>query len=206
MPGDGKSFTARNVASVYAISGKKTVLLGFDLRRPALSKVLNQNKHVGITHYIMGQATLEEVIINQSNNLDVIVAGEVPPNAAELILHEKTVELIDKLKERYDVIVVDTPPMAAVADAYQIAEWCDAMLFVVRQDYTRKDVLKDVTASLVEQSVKNPVIVLNDVGSKNCRYGYRYGYGKYGYGRYSRYGKKYGYGYRSQNYGYTKED
>ncbi|MCQ2216015.1 MAG: polysaccharide biosynthesis tyrosine autokinase [Bacteroidales bacterium] len=206
MPGDGKSFTARNVASVYAISGKKTVLLGFDLRRPALSKVLNQNKHVGITHYIMEQATLEEVIINQSNNLDVIVAGEVPPNAAELILHEKTAELIDKLKERYDVIVVDTPPMAAVADAYQIAEWCDAMLFVVRQDYTRKDVLKDVSASLVEQSVKNPVIVLNDVGSKNCRYGYRYGYGKYGYGRYSRYGKKYGYGYRSQNYGYTKED
>lgn len=206
MPGDGKSFTARNVASVYAISGKKTVLLGFDLRRPALSKVLDQTKHKGITHYITGDATLEEVVIPQATNLDVIVAGEVPPNAAELILHEKTAELVSRLKQEYEVIVVDTPPMAAVADAYQIADWCDAMLFVVRQDYTRKDVLKEVSATLIEQNVKNPVLVLNDVGSKKSRYGYRYGYGKYGYGRYSRYGKKYGYGYRSQNYGYTKED
>ncbi|MCQ2235832.1 MAG: polysaccharide biosynthesis tyrosine autokinase [Bacteroidales bacterium] len=206
MPGDGKSFTARNVASVYAIQGKKTVLLGFDLRRPALSKVLDQQKHKGITHFITEQTSLDDIIIHHSSNLDVIVSGEVPPNAAELILHEKTTMLINKLKELYDVIVVDTPPMAAVADAYQIAEWCDAMLFVVRQDYTRKDVLKEVSLTLVEQGVKNPVIVLNDVGSENCRYGYRYGYGKYGYGRYSRYGKKYGYGYKSQNYGYTKED
>ncbi|MDO4462420.1 MAG: polysaccharide biosynthesis tyrosine autokinase [Bacteroidia bacterium] len=206
MPGDGKSFTARNVASVYAIQGKKTVLLGFDLRRPALSKAIGQQDHKGITHYITGEVSLDDILIKHSDNLDVIVSGEVPPNAAELILHPKTSKLMNKLKDIYDVIVIDTPPMAAVADAYQIAEWCDAMLFVVRQDYTRKDIFKEVSSSLVEQNIKNPVIVLNDVGSDNSRYGYRYGYGKYGYGRYSRYGMKYGYGYKSQNYGYTKED
>lgn len=206
MPGDGKTFTARNIASVYAISGKKTVLMGFDLRRPALSKVIDQRGHKGITHYIVGEASIDEMIIPQADNLDVVVAGVVPPNAAELILHEKTKELITKLKEIYDVIVVDTPPMGAVADAYQIADWCDAMIFVVRQDYTQRAILKDVLSSLEEQAVKNPVIVLNDVGSKNSRYGARYGYGKYGYGKYGRYGKKYGYGYNYKGYGYTKED
>ncbi|MCF0191135.1 MAG: polysaccharide biosynthesis tyrosine autokinase [Marinilabiliaceae bacterium] len=204
MPGDGKTFTALNVASVYAISGKRVALLGFDLRRPGMSKALNMEKHIGITDYIVGQCTLEDMRVEVAPNLDAYPAGTIPPNPSELISNAKSIDMIEDMRAKYDVLVIDTPPVGMVSDAFQILPWCDTMLFIARQDYTYKDILKNTLESFDEQNIKNVAVVLNDINSKNSRYGYGYGYG-YGSYHYGRYSKK-RYGMYGKSYGYYSED
>lgn len=205
MPGEGKTFCALNLASVFSISGKKTVLLGFDLRKPGMSKVLNIENVDGLSNYIVGAATLNDIIVNVAENLDVLPSGVIPPNPAELIESPKCIELINELKGRYDVIVIDTPPIGLVSDAYTIARWCDCLLFVVRQDFTLKEVFKYSVSSLNDEKLKNVGLIVNDINNEKARYGY-------GYGHYGRYGKKYGYGYgygvygKKMSHGYYVED
>ena len=206
MPGEGKTFCAANIASVFAISGKKTVLLGMDLRKPGLTKIFNTEGKSGISNFIIGDSTLEEITVHYTDTLDVLPTGDIPPNPAELIASEKCNELIETLKGIYDVIVIDTPPMGLVSDAYTIARWIDTLVFIIRQDYTLKDAFKYTISSFTEEGIKNVALVVNDVNNKDSRYGYGYGYGHYGkYGKYGygRYGKKYGYGY---GYGYGEKD
>ncbi|MCQ2228681.1 MAG: polysaccharide biosynthesis tyrosine autokinase [Bacteroidales bacterium] len=208
MPGEGKTFCAANIASVFAISGKKTVLLGFDLRKPGLSKLFKTDDHVGLSNYIIGDCTLEEMTINIADNFDLLPSGAIPPNPAELIASERCVALIEELKKRYDMIIIDTPPMGLVSDAYSIARWIDTLVFIARQDYTLKDAFKYTINSLAEEGITNVGLIINDVNNKKSRYGY--GYGHYGkYGKYGHYGKKYGYGYgyvSEQSHGYYTEE
>ncbi len=208
MPGEGKTFCALNLASVFAISGKKTALLGFDLRKPGMSKVLNIENVEGLSNYIVGAASLNDIIININENLDALPAGVIPPNPAELIESPKCIELINELKERYDVIVIDTPPIGLVSDAYTIARWSDCLLFVVRQDFTLKDAFKYSVSSLEDEKLKNVGLIVNDINNEKARYGYGYGhYGKYGK---KGYGYGYGYGYgiygKKSSHGYYVED
>lgn len=205
IPGDGKTFCALNTASVFAIAKKRTVIMGFDLRKPGLSKVAGIISKQGITDYLIGNCELDD-IITRVGDLDIIGSGTIPPNPSELIQSEECQKMMEKLKERYDIIVIDTPPISLVSDALQLTSSADVTMFVVRQDYTEKPALDYSLTCLQENNVANASIVVNDINSKGTRYGYGYGnygfYGRYGkYGKYGKYGAKYGHG-----YGYGYED
>ncbi|MFA9391544.1 MAG: GumC family protein [Prolixibacteraceae bacterium] len=198
IPGEGKSFIAINLASVNAIAGKKTVLVGFDLRRPQIAQRFHLNKNMGVTNYLIGDATFEEIIQKTNNpNLDVIASGIIPPNPAELIADAKTEILFQELRKNYDYIVLDTAPMSPVSDSHYLTRMVDATVFVVRDKYTNKQVFQSSLDEFKSNHIENVSIIINDIQLNRKSYGNRYGY-SYGY----RYGYKYGYGY---GYGYYQD-
>lgn len=187
MPGEGKTFCALNLAAIFAYSGKKTVLVGFDMRKPGLNKVLNLNNHDGLSNYLIGKASLEKITITMDQpNLWVIPSGPIPPNPAELIGSDNTSALFESLRANYDVIILDTPPMGIVSDPYLVARHADTVLFLTRQGYTIKEVFAHTIKNMQDEGIQHIGIILNDVDNNKSGYGYRYGYG-YGYG--------YGHGY-----------
>jgi tyrosine-protein kinase Etk/Wzc len=195
VPGEGKSFIAINLASVNAIAGKKTVLVGFDLRRPQIAQRFKIDKNMGVTNYLIGDATIDQIIQKTGNPfLDVIPSGIIPPNPAELISDEKTLVFLEELKKRYDYIVLDTAPLSPVSDSHHLCRLADAILFVVRDKYTHKQIMQSTLDELKSNNQENLSIIINDIQLNRKRYGGKYGY-SYGY----RYGYKYGYGY---GYGY----
>jgi tyrosine-protein kinase Etk/Wzc len=194
VSGEGKTFCAINIGSIFAISNKKTLLVGLDLRKPKLHKDLNLENEIGMSSYLIGKNTLAEILIETSiPNLFVIPSGPVPPNPAELIESDKFAMFMEEARAEFDYIVLDTPPIALVTDALLISKHCDANLFVIRQNYSTKTVVKLVNELKENKKIKNFAIVLNDV-----KVPYYYGiYGRYGYsysGNYQ-YGYNYGYGY-----------
>lgn len=219
-PSDGKSLTSLNLASVLSLGGKKTIIAGFDLRKPKLHKVFHVDGSCGITSYLIGNNSYEEIIQHtEFSNLDVLVSGPVPPNPSELIDSEKNRELIGRLKQEYDYVILDTPPVSLIADALCLAKESDINLFVVRSEQTDKGVLKISLGELEQNNVKYN-FVLNGIknamqkygySSRYGGYGYGYGYGKgyggygYGYGAGKHYGQGYGAGY-GYGYGYFDED
>ncbi|MBN2805192.1 MAG: polysaccharide biosynthesis tyrosine autokinase, partial [Prolixibacteraceae bacterium] len=195
VPGEGKSFIAINLASVNAIAGKKTVLVGFDLRRPQIAQRFKIDKNMGVTNYLIGDATIDQIIQKTGNPfLDVIPSGIIPPNPAELISDEKTLVFLEELRKRYDYIVLDTAPLSPVSDSHHLCRLADAILFVVRDKYTHKQIMQSTLDELKSNNQENLSIIINDIQLNRKRYGGKYGY-SYGY----RYGYKYGYGY---GYGY----
>ncbi|MEE1097777.1 MAG: polysaccharide biosynthesis tyrosine autokinase [Bacteroidales bacterium] len=206
LPNDGKSLFSMNLASVFSLSGKKTILVGYDLRKPKLHKVFHVDGTKGITSYLIGRNSYEEIIQHtEFENLDVLVSGPVPPNPSELVDSDKNRDLIKQLRKQYDYIILDTPPVSLIADAQCLAKESDINIFVVRSGQTDKGVLKISLAEMVERSNVKVNFVINGIENAMQKYGYgsrygsRYGYG-YGYGGYG-YGKGYGYG-----YGYFDED
>ena len=195
MPGEGKTFCALNIASVFAISGKKTLLMGFDLRKPGLNKVLNLPKHSGISNYLIGQAKLQDIIQPHANlnNLYILPSGTIPPNPSELIGSPKTTELLNQLKQQFEVIIIDTPPMGIVSDAYLLARHADSMIFLSRQNFTVRSVFTNTIKQMKDEGITNIGVLLNDIPVKKSVFGYNYYYGsKYGYG-YGVYGNNHGY-------------
>lgn len=198
IPGEGKSFIAINMASATALTGKKTVLVGFDLRRPQIAQRFKLDKNIGITNYLIGDATLDEIIQKtQAPNLDIIASGIIPPNPAELIADDKTATFLNELKKKYDFILLDSAPMSPVSDSHHLSKLVDATIFVVRDKYTHKHALEASLEEANNMGVENLSILMNDIQLNRKRYGSNYGY-SYGY----RYGYKYGYGY---GYGYYKD-
>lgn len=195
ISGEGKSFCAINLASVFAIGDKKTLLMGIDLRKPKLHRELGLENMKGLSTYLAGTHSLDEVIVpTHQNNLFFLPAGPVPPNPAELIETRKMELLIEELKQRYDVIIMDTPPIALVTDALLLTKFSQVNLFVLRQNYSRRNMIKLINEVYRERGFKNIGILINDISVQGY-YGYNY-YGSYGYGKYSyRYGYgRYGYG------------
>lgn len=205
ISGDGKTFCSLNIASVFSIAKKKTLLVGFDLRRPGLSKVLKRDKSIGITDYLIGNCTLDDAIINV-NGLDILLSGTIPPNPSELLSSQECRDMINELKSRYDVIIIDTPPVGVVSDAFVVANFVDTTIFVVRQDYTLKEAMTYAVEMFNENGISDVCLVMNDINSKSTRYGYGYGYGASRYGKSGKYGKGYGYGYGYGDRGYYAEN
>ncbi|TCO09353.1 polysaccharide biosynthesis tyrosine autokinase [Natronoflexus pectinivorans] len=199
MPGEGKTFCALNLASVFAISGKKTLLVGFDMRKPGLNRVLSfDDSYKGLSNYLIGKAKLKEVIQpGNPENLYILPSGTIPPNPAELIGSPRTEELFKKLREEFDIILLDTPPMGVVADGYLLARHADSVVFLTRQNITIREVFAHTVRQMNEEGIKNIGVLINDINIKKGILGYNYGYG-YGYG----YGYAYGYG---NGYGYYEE-
>lgn len=173
--GEGKSFVSTNLASVFALLGKKTVLIGFDLRKPAIYQELGLNNLIGISSYLSNRAVLEDIIQpTRIENLDFIPAGPVPPNPIELIGSNVTKNLIFKLKEIYDYIIIDTAPIGVVTDAYFLMNYADLNIYIVRQNVTIKEMFGNTLKSLENNKITNLAILLNDVYLKSRAYAYGY--------------------------------
>jgi len=201
MSGEGKSFVSANLAITLAMSGKKVVLLEFDLRKPKISRMLGIDNSTGFSNYSIGKASYEEIVLPSGieDNLFILPSGPIPPNPAELILLPKTGQLFERLRADFDYILVDTSPVGLVTDAQLLYTYANLTLYIVRQGYTYKQQLQ--IANELYASGKMPRIgfIVNDVlASRGFSYGYGYeeNYG-YGYG----YGASYGYGYGYGSYG-----
>ncbi|RKR10902.1 protein involved in gliding motility EpsB [Flavobacterium sp. 90] len=184
ISGEGKTFCSINIATVFALSEKKTVVVGLDLRKPRLAAEFSLTNPLGVVNYLIKQNSLEEIVNKtQIPNLDVILSGPIPPNPSELILSEAMKEMIDELKQKYDYVILDTPPVGLVSDALELVQYADVSLYIVRQNYTKKDMITLLNTRVKRGELNNASIVLNGYENK-AKYGSTYGYG-YGYGAYS---------------------
>lgn len=203
QPGEGKSFVAGNLASSLAFLGKKTVIVGMDIRKPGLNKVFNlSRKVVGITNFLSDPENVNLFDMIQpsdiSENLDILPGGPIPPNPTELVTRNVLEEAIEKLKERYDYIILDTAPIAMVPDTAIIGRVADACVYVCRADVTPKASYEFV--NVLKREHRFPVLatVINGIDMTKRKHSYGYGYGKrYGYGK--GYGYGYGYGFDETN-------
>jgi polysaccharide biosynthesis transport protein len=186
ISGEGKTFCSINIATVFALSNKKTVIIGLDLRKPKIYQDFKVDNTSGVVNYLIGQKKLSEIIHHtEISYLDFIPSGPIPPNPAELIMGDSMKELFDELKENYDYIILDTPPVGLVSDALELTPFCDATLYVVRQNVTKKDMLTLVNNKHKRKELNNISIILNGFENK-AKYGYAYEYGAgYGYGNYA---------------------
>ena len=200
--GEGKTFTAANLSVSFGLLGKKVILVGLDIRRPRLAEQfgINDHKH-GITNLLVKDNPNREDVEAQilpsgvNKNLDLLMAGPVPPNPAELIARNSLDTIIEILKEKYDYIMIDTAPVGLVTDTLQIARVTNVSVYMCRADYTPKASFAMINSLAKEEKLPNMAMVLNGVDMSKRKYSYYYGYGKYGrYGRYGRYG---GYSYGS---------
>lgn len=185
IPGEGKTFCALNLASVFALTDKKTILISFDMRKSGLNKILNLNDCDGLSDYLIGHRNLNDIIYPAPSGLDnlfIIPSGPLPPNPSELIASAKTSQLFDELKAEFDLIILDSPPMV-VADPYLLSKYSDTMLFVVRHNYSIRNMLAHTIRDLKSEGISHVGILLNDLNVKQGRYGTYYGYG-YGHGYY----------------------
>lgn len=185
ISGEGKTFIAINLALSFAITKQKTIVLGMDLRKPKLKEYLAHPKGgPGISEILTGATTLESAIhaYPDEPNLHYITSGKIPFNPHELLLEETVNQLFLQLKERYDVIIIDAPPVGLVADAILLGSFATDTVFVVRAALTQKIMLEDANKLFLQKKLKNCLILFNGINMKSG-YGYqRYGYaGKYGY-------------------------
>ena len=192
-PGDGKSYMSLNLAGIYALTGKKVVLVDLDMRKPSIGSMLSLSKAQGVSNYLAEQADIDDITIkNTEYKYDIILAGTLPPNPGELIRSDALKKMIEELKKRYDYVIVDTCPIGLVADAYAIAPEVDATIYVVRAEKTNKSFYKTVIAQVQETDLPNVYIVFNDLDYDKAEYNRNYGYG-YGYGKNSYYMRREGY-------------
>lgn len=206
--GEGKTFTAANLSVSFGLLGKKVILVGLDIRRPRLAELFGINDHRhGITNLLVKDvptaADVQEQILPSgvNKNLDLLMAGPIPPNPAELIARSSLEAIIKALKDKYDYIMIDTAPVGLVTDTLQIARVADASIYMCRADYTPKSNFELINALANEKKLPNMAMVLNGIDMSKKKYGYYYGYGRYGkYGRYGRGLGSYGYG-KNGNYG-----
>jgi capsular exopolysaccharide synthesis family protein len=204
--GEGKTFNAANLAVSFALLGKKTILLGLDIRKPALGRLFDiKDRAIGITSLLVKDKVNEEDLKSQIRssgvnvNLDLLLAGPTPPNPTELLARDNMRQIMDMLRKEYDYIILDTAPVGLVTDTFQIGRYADVTVYVCRADYTPKSSFGMINALKQEEKLPNMCLVINGIDMSKKKYGYYYGYGKYGkYGRYA-----YGYGYgRYGRYGY----
>lgn len=205
--GEGKTFIATNLAAIIAAAEKKVLIMGLDLRKPKMQRNFGYNENVGISTYLIGQNSITDIVFESGiKNLYFAPSGAIPPNPSELIGSKKMEELINWARQNFDFIVIDSPPIAVVSDTFLLSQYSDTMLYVVRYDYSDKEVLSLVNDLYSHQEIKNLAIVVNDFQIKRG-YGYSSGY-SYSYGYSYGYGNRYGYGYGSKKkgQGYYSDD
>lgn len=211
ISGEGKTFIAANLAVSFALLGKKVILVGLDIRKPRLAELFEIDDHRhGITN-LLTKSTITAADIQAqtlpsgvNNNLELLMAGPIPPNPAELLTRSSLDDIIEQLKLTYDYIIIDTAPVGLVTDTLQVGRVSNLTIYVCRADYTPKDSFELINTLNAEKKLPNICVVVNGIDLSKKKYGYYYGYGKYGkyakygyYGRYSKYGRYNNYG----NYG-----
>lgn len=188
-PGEGKTFCSINLAAILAKAEKKVLLLEFDMHKPRIGKALNMFSEKGLSTIIIGKSAIEECIMHTTiSGMDTLLCGPIPPNSSELILSEKVKEIISYGKEHYDYVIVDTPPLGLISDAFILMRLADINLFVLNTRYAYRDAISYIQETVNTNKIKNFGFVLNNVKRKKSKYyynRYNYGYyGGYGYGSY----------------------
>ena len=184
--GEGKTFTAMNLAAIFALAGHKTILVGGDLRKPRLHEDFKNAKGKGLSSYLISKAKFSEIIQKTDmESLDLITAGPIPPNPAELLDSEKMKGLIKDLNKKYDYVIIDTPPIGLVTDGVILMQNADINLYIIRHNYSTVKSLNIINSLYNDKQVQNVHIVINDF-QLSSSYGdiYGYGYGGHGHGYY----------------------
>ncbi len=195
ISGEGKTFCSINLASIYAISGKKCILVGLDLRKPRIAEDFSLTNDKGVSTYLSKRVDWKKLIKPSGHeNLDILLSGPIPPNPAELIIQPKFDKLIEELKNQYDIVILDCPPVGLVSETLEIFKKADINLMVLRHNYSEKSACEYINSLPTQNGVQKLYVILNGLSTK-ANIG---GYGKYGYGT--------GYGYSSNGYGYHEED
>lgn len=196
IPGEGKSFISLNLASIIALNNKKVLLVATDMRKPRLNALLDaDHQKVGLSTYLINRDTFSEIIIKTHiENLSFVPSGPIPPNPSELLESGGYERFINEAKSTFDYVIVDNAPVPVVTDGVITSRYCNANIFVVRQNYSHKEQVKYIEQLAAKEIMANVCIAINDIVVSG--YGYKYGHGKYGYSKYGY--SKYGYG----RYGY----
>jgi capsular exopolysaccharide synthesis family protein len=194
ISGEGKTFTTINLATVFALSGKRTLIVGADMRRPKIFEDFKRYNQVGLSTFLSGISEFDEVIqTTEIDNLFFISGGPVPPNPSELLLTDRFALFIKSALEQFDFVIIDTPPLALVTDAFVISKFVDHTVFVLRQNYSPKEFVKSIDEYYRSGKLKNMSILLNDIYKTGLGYGYGQGYAYH-------YGYSYGYGTKGGSY------
>lgn len=184
-PGEGKSYVSLNLAISLSLTGKKVMLMGLDLRKPQLKKHLNLDGEEGMSSILSGHVSDYRSIIQHVAaypTLDVIPGGVIPPNPNELLMSKRLDDMVEKLRNEYDYIVIDTAPVGAVSDSFLIDRVVDIAIYICRMDYSDKRNIEFLNHVKADKSLKRPYLVINDVNMQSKYYyhrGYSYGYGNY---------------------------
>ena len=207
-PGEGKTFTATNLAALLAQADRRTLIIDFDLHKPRVHKAINRQKGIGLSGYLIGKSTWQDAIQKTDIvGLDVITSGPIPPNASELTLNPRVGSMIAEARKVYDFVVIDTPPILLITDALVLMKHVDRALLVANVRRANARGVKQLEDLLKNNGIGHVSMVLNGIlptrwryyASKYAyRYLYSYGYGYGGYGSYTGYG---GYGYGDRRYG-----
>ena len=207
LSGEGKSLTAVNLAFALSELDKKVVLVDCDMRRPTLAEKLTLLKQPGLSNYLTRQSSLEELVQvcemkGSANTFDVIAAGQNPPNPVELLSSARMKKALATLRETYDYVILDLPPVGEVTDALAITNETDGMLLVVRQNYCDRNMLADTVRQFNFMNAKTLGVVFNCTGEHGGNYGkgyYKRYYKRYYHRYYHRYSRHYGKSYENND-------
>ncbi|AWW32575.1 tyrosine protein kinase [Echinicola strongylocentroti] len=184
VSGEGKTFCSVNTASAFALKGKKTLLMGLDLRKPKIASDFKLKNDRGISTCLSTDVCWREVVQQSGmDNLDILLSGPIPPNPAEILLQDRFEEIMKEVKEQYEVVILDCPPVGLVSETKELFRYADINLFVFRQQYSRRENVELANELSEKGGVKKLYGLLNDI-HLNGRGGYGYGY---------TYGRSYGY-------------
>lgn len=213
--GEGKTFTVANLAVSFALLDKKVVLVGLDIRKPRLAELFQINNHKnGITPLLTKDNVEWNDVKSQivpsgiNDNLEILMAGPIPPNPSELLSRPSLEKVIDLLKSNYDYVLIDTAPVGLVSDTLQISKFANVSIYMCRADFTPKTSISLLNDLARENKMTNLCVVLNGIDLSKKKHSYYYGYGAYGkYGRYGGYSKYGSYGgYSKSHYGNENDD
>lgn len=180
ISGEGKTFFCLNLAGILAMTGKKTILIDLDLRKPKVHHGFDTNNGMGMSTILSSQTPILDCIQKSTlENLDFISAGPIPPNPSELILSSKMEETLEELKTMYDIIIIDNPPVGLVSDSIGLLSIADCPIYVFKANYSKRSFAYRVKELIEVQKIKGLSIILNAVNLKRNGYGYGYGYGNY---------------------------
>ena len=186
VPGEGKTFIAINTADIYAMSGKKVLLVDFDLRKPRLEKCLDLDNEFGLSTILTNRKTWQDCLHKDVvENMDVITSGPLTPIAAELLTGKNIDTFINEVRNEYDIVILDTPPLGIIHDAITLSKYADNFFYVMRSGISVKGYIEYINGIAEEHGLKNVSMILNGLpASKHSSYGYS----KYGYSNYGKYG------------------
>lgn len=185
VPHEGKTIVSSNLASSYSVAGKKVLLIDADMRKPRVHKVFGLKNEKGLSTLIVGEHSMDDVVNkNVYEGLDVVTAGIIPPNPAELLESARFADILKDFSEIYDVVIIDTPPLSPVSDAATIAPLTDGLILAVNISETPRDVFKSVIANISKPGITRLGVVVNNIDFKQEKkfksyYGYSYYHSSY---------------------------
>lgn len=182
ISGEGKTFASINLASVYALIGKKTILIGLDLRKPKIAEEFGLKNTQGVSTCLATNQNWKDVLVSSVyDNFDILLSGPVPPNPAELLMKPKFAAILEEIKSEYEVVILDCPPVGLVSETKELFKFSDVNFYVFRSLFSEKESVNILNNLVDKGGMKNTYAILNDVDfAANSAYGYGYGYG-YGY-------------------------